>query len=212
MRTEDLIEHLAADARPRAMTLSSVWWAAFAAATVLAAAIFFVSLGPRPDIAAAAETPRFVFKFVFTAALVAGAFGLIRALSRPGESWRGRAPYLAVAPALLMVALAAELIVVPPEAWPARLVGANGMVCLTFIPVIGAGPLVIFVLALRHGAPTRPMLAGATAGLLAGGIAAAFYAAQCTDDSPLFVAAWYTVALAGLALAGAAAGRQFARW
>ena len=38
-----------------------------------------------------------------------------------------------------------------------------------------------------YGVPTRPALAGAVAGLLAGGLAASFYAAHCTDDSPLFV-------------------------
>jgi hypothetical protein len=47
---------------------------------------------------------------------------------------------------------------------------------------------------------------------VAGGIAATFYAAQCTDDSPLFVATWYTIAIAGLALIGAATADRFAHW
>jgi hypothetical protein len=67
-------------------------------------------------------------------------------------------------------------------------------------------------MALRRGAPAKPAAAGAVAGMLAGGIAATFYAAHCTDDSPLFVATWYTIAIAGLALAGAAGARRFARW
>ena len=149
---------------------------------------------------------------MFTVTLAASAFGLVRALSRPGESWRGAATYLAAGPALLAAAVVVELIVVPPEIWSAKLVGTNSIVCLTFIPLMGIGPLAMFVLALRHGAPKKPALAGAVAGLLAGGIAATFYAAQCSDDSPLFIAAWYTIALAGLALAGAAAGQRFARW
>ncbi|MFC6491272.1 NrsF family protein, partial [Nitratireductor sp. GCM10026969] len=57
-----------------------------------------------------------------------------------------------------------------------------------------------------------PALAGAAAGLLAGGLAATFYAAHCTDDSPLFVAVWYTIAVAMLALVGAAIGSRLARW
>ena len=80
------------------------------------------------------------------------------------------------------------------------------------IPLIGIGPLAIFLAALRHGAPTRPALAGAVAGLLAGGIAATFYAAHCTDDSPLFVAIWYPIAIAGLALIGAVAAHLCVRW
>ena len=64
---------------------------------------------------------------------------------------------------------------------------------------------------LRQGAPTRPRLAGAVAGLLAGGVAATFYAAHCTDDSPLFVATWYTVAVAILAALGALLAPRVAR-
>jgi hypothetical protein len=70
----------------------------------------------------------------------------------------------------------------------------------------------VFIAALRHGAPTRPAFAGAVAGLAAGGLAATLYAAHCTDDSPLFVATWYTIAIAVLAGLGALGGRLFARW
>jgi hypothetical protein len=212
MGTNELIEALAADIRQPAASLSSVWWGAAGLASALAAAVFFVVLGPRPDIAAAAETPRFLFKFVVTITLAVSAFGLARALSRPGETWRKAMPYLAAAPALLIMAVIVELSLLPPDTWLAKMVGTNGLVCLTFIPLIGIGPLAIFLLALRHGAPTRPAMAGAIAGLLAGGIAATFYAAQCTDDSPLFVAAWYTIAIAALASVGAAGAYRLARW
>ena len=84
--------------------------------------------------------------------------------------------------------------------------------CLTFIPLIGIGPLALLLIALRHGATSHPALGGAVAGLAAGGIAATFYAAHCTDDSPLFVATWYTIAIAILALIGAIGARRFARW
>jgi hypothetical protein len=212
METNELIKALAADTQRREPSLSSVWWHAVVLAIAVAAAVFLVTLGPRPDIAAAAETPRFLFKFVVTITLAISAFGLARALSRPGEAWREAMPYLVAAPALLALAVVVELFLLPPDVWVARLVGTKSMACLTFIPLIGIGPLVIFLLALRRGAPTRPTLAGAVAGLLAGGIAATFYAAQCTDDSPLFVGIWYTIAIAGLALLGAVGGARFARW
>ncbi len=86
------------------------------------------------------------------------------------------------------------------------------MVCLTYIPLIGIGPLAVVLLALRHGAPTSPARAGTVAGLLAGGIAATFYAAQCTDDSPLFVATWYTIAAALVSAIGALAGPRVLRF
>ena len=54
-----------------------------------------------------------------------------------------------------------------------------------------------------------PSLAGAVAGLAAGGVAATLYAAHCTDDSPLFVATWYTLAIAALAAARRACRPRF---
>jgi hypothetical protein len=116
------------------------------------------------------------------------------------------------APLLVIMAVILELLVVPGSDWGTRLVGTNMVICLTFIPLIGIGPLAVFLAVLRHGAPTRPVLAGATAGLLAGGLAATFYAAHCFDDSPLFVGTWYTIAIAGLAALGAVGGRLFVRW
>lgn len=212
MDTDELIKSLAADTGRPVAPLSSVWWLAAAASVAVAAAVFAVALGPRPDIAAAIETPRFLFKFVVTVALALSAFGAACALSRPGENWRAVMPYLAAAPVLIIVAVIAELIALPPDTWSAKLIGDNSLVCLTSIPLVGIGPLAIFLLVMRHGAPTRPALAGAVAGLLAGGIAATFYAAKCTDDSPLFVATWYSIAIIGLAVLGAIFSNRFARW
>lgn len=212
MDTNELIEALASDTRRPPTSLVSIWWGALAVAIALAAVVFFVTLGPRPDIAAAAETPRFLLKFIVTIALAVSAFGLARALSRPGETWRKAMPFLAIAPALIAMAVVVELVLLPPEMWPAKVIGTNSLVCLTYVTLIGIGPLGIFLLALRHGAPTRPALAGVVAGVLAGGIAATFYAAQCTDDSPLFVATWYTISIGLLALLGGLAGHRLARW
>ena len=212
METNELIRALASDARLRAVASSSVWWGAVGLAIALAAVIFFTTLGPRSDIATAAETPRFLFKFVVTITLAVGAFGLVRVLSRPEETSRRAILYLATAPALVIMAVIVELFLVPQDAWSAKLVGTNSVMCLTYIPLMGIGPLAMFLFALRHSAPAKPTLAGAVAGLLAGGIATTFYAAQCTDDSPLFVATWYTIAITGLTLVGAVGAHRFARW
>ena len=212
METNELIRALASDARLRAAASSSVWWGAVGLAIALAAVIFFTTLGPRSDIATAAETPRFLFKFVVTITLAVSAFGLVRVLSRPEETSRRAILYLATAPALVIMAVIVELFLVPQDAWSAKLVGTNSVMCLTYIPLMGIGPLAMFLFALRHSAPAKPTLAGAVAGLLAGGIATTFYAAQCTDDSPLFVATWYTIAITGLTLVGAVGAHRFARW
>jgi hypothetical protein len=50
------------------------------------------------------------------------------------------------------------------------------------------------------------------AGLAAGAIAAAIYAWHCPDDSPLFLATWYTITIAGVTVGGALLGRRLLRW
>lgn len=212
METDALIKTLAQDAGSRAWPLGRTWGVALPLAALVAAAVFFAMLGPRPGIAAALQTLRFPFKFVVTLALAAGAGAAVVYLSRPDADPRRVRVWLLAAPLLLLASVALELLAVPRGEWEARLVGRNSLLCLTFIPLIGLGPLALFLAALRHGAPARPALAGAMAGLFAGGLAATFYAAHCPDDSPLFVATWYTAAVAVLALAGALVGGRAARW
>jgi hypothetical protein len=119
---------------------------------------------------------------------------------------------MAAAPILLIAAVIAELLIIPAGQWHAKLVGNNSLVCLTAIPLLSLPLLAAALLALRHGAPTRPDLSGAMAGLAAGGFAAALYATQCTDDSPLFVATWYSAAIGAVSIFGAILGRQLLRW
>ena len=212
METDDLIRALGADAGRPGFSLARSWPGAVLLAIVAAAAIFFAFIHPRADIAAAAGTVRFLFKFVVAGLLAATALAALAVLSRPQAPSRARIALLAAAPLLLLAAVALELTVVPSADWGTRLVGSNSLYCLSFIPSLGIGPLALFVAVLRHGAPSQPALAGAVAGLAAGGIAATLYAAHCTDDSPLFVATWYTLAIAILTVAGGFAGRVFARW
>ncbi|MEI2298612.1 NrsF family protein [Ensifer sp. MJa1] len=212
MDTNDLIKALAADNRRPGLSMSAAWKGAAAGALVLAGLVFFIMLGPRPDIASAVETVRFLFKFVVTVALAAAASAALRVAAWPEAELRRLLPYLCIAPLLLVAGVVLELIVLPSDAWGARLIGTNSLLCLTFIPLIGLAPLALFLLALRHGAPSRPMLSGALAGLAAGGVAATFYAAHCPDDSPLFVATWYTIAIFGLTLLGGLGARWAVRW
>jgi hypothetical protein len=50
------------------------------------------------------------------------------------------------------------------------------------------------------------------AGLAAGGIAATFYATNCADDSPLFVATWFSLATLIVAASGYLMGRRLLAW
>jgi hypothetical protein len=92
------------------------------------------------------------------------------------------------------------------------MIGNNAMACMASIPLFALPFLAAALLALRRGAPSRPTLAGAVAGLVAAGLGATLYASHCADDSPLFVVVWYSIATAFVAAVGAAAGRLMLRY
>jgi hypothetical protein len=212
METSELIKVLSADTAVRQPSFGRAWLLAIGLAVLIAAAIFLIFIRARPDVDEAAETMRFLFKFVVTGLLAVTAIPAMLAFARPETVGRWRIAMIAVAPLVLLGGVAFELMSVPAAEWGTRLIGTNMPYCLTLIPLMGIGPLSLFIYGLRNAAPSRPQLAGAVAGLAAGGIAATMYAAHCTDDSPLFVATWYTLAVMLLTVAGAIAGRRFARW
>ena len=83
---------------------------------------------------------------------------------------------------------------------------------MTAVPLMSLPLLAASLFGLRHGAPTRPAVAGAMAGLLSAGLAATLYASHCTDDSPLFVATWYSIGAALIAALGALIGSRVLRY
>jgi hypothetical protein len=208
--TDELISILSSDGPPRWRLWPTLALAAIVG-TVVAATLFFVAIGFRPDIAQAVQSIRFLFKFVVTISLATTAITLSLKLSRPDEDVKS-STVLLVAPILLSCAVIIELLVVPSGEWMSKLIGHNARICLTLIPLLSIGPLICFMMVLRHGAPSHPGWAGATAGLAASGIAATFYAANCNDDSPLFVATWYPLAIIAVGASGYLIGRRVLKW
>jgi hypothetical protein len=211
MKTDDLISLLVEDT-PVRWRFGRALALALCGGILFTAVMFFGLIHPRPDVAQAAETARFLFKFVVTLALTVTAAGLAWRIAQPGAPagfWRW-API--AAPMLLFAAVIAELLVMPQSTWAARWIGVNISQCMTLIPLMAIFPLICLLLALRQGAPKRPGVAGAIAGLVASGIAATFYASHCTDDSPLFVITWYPLASALVVYVGYMAGSRFLRW
>jgi hypothetical protein len=211
MTTEELIRVLEADrlVEPRVSWSLQV---ALLVGTGLVALIFFVAIGFREDIVSALGTVRFLFKFFIVVPIavlaIGGTFRSATPVLSPG--WWG---WLLLVPAiLLVVGVFAELIAVPSSLWIAKLIGSNSVNCMIIIPTLGAGSLIMLILALRRGAPSNPGLSGALAGLAASGIAATFYATNCFDDSPLFVITWYPLAASTLVLAGYIGGLRYLRW
>jgi hypothetical protein len=212
VKTGDLIRALAADSEVHPMPPGRALALALIPGVATALGFHFAILGLRPHFLALLGEPRLLFKLCLTVLLVALSVPLVLRLVRPGAGVRRAALMLAIVPALLAAANLAELLAFPAAEWGQRLVGANAIICLKSIPFLSAAPLVAALLALRQGAPEHPALAGAAAGLFAGAIGAACYATHCPDDSPLFVAAWYTLAIGFVVAIAAAAGSRVLRW
>jgi hypothetical protein len=212
MKTSDLIRALAADNDVRAMPPGRALALALIPCAAIALSLHLAILGLRPHLLSLLADPRLLFKIGFTLLLAALSGRIVLPLAKPGSGARRCALDLAIVPVLLGAAIAAELIVVPPALWGQRLIGSNAVFCLVSIPFLAALPLAGILFALRHGAPGQPAVAGAAAGLFAGAIGAACYATHCPDDSPLFVAAWYTLAIGIVTAAGAIAGKRLLRW
>ena len=211
MDTDQLIRTLAAD-NARARPVGFVLALALLAAAPVSLLMFFTELGVRPDVMTALRNPFFDLKFAVTLALATSAILVSLHLSRPEASMRGWGWLFMIPAGLLVAGISGEMMM--PQRLPmmTRLVGQNSRVCMTAIPAMSLPLLAAALVGLRHGAPTRPTLAGAIAGLLSAGLAATFYAAHCTDDSPLFVATWYTIATALVTSVGALAGARVLRF
>lgn len=212
MDTEQLIRSLAADNLHQSRPVRYVLMLALLSAAPVSLLIFFAELGVRPDIMTAMKNPFFDLKFAVTLALAISAIAVALHLSRPEASLRGFGWYLLIPAGLLVAGISGEMMMPQRAPMMTRLVGNNSKFCLTFIPVISLPLLLAALLGLRHGAPSRPALSGAIAGMLSAGLAATLYASHCTDDSPLFVATWYTLATALVAAIGALLGPRMLRY
>jgi len=212
MDTEQLIRSLAADNSHRNRPVGYVLMLALLAAAPLSMLIFFAELGVRPDFMTAMKNPFFDLKFAVTLALAISAIAVALHLSRPEVSLRGFGWYLLIPAGILVAGIAGEMMMPQRMPMSMRLVGKNSSTCMTAIPLMSLPLLAAALFGLRHGATARPALSGAIAGMLSAGLAATLYASHCTDDSPLFVATWYTIATAAVAVIGALVGSRVLKY
>ena len=212
MRTSELIAALAADPVPEPVRLDRRVAIALVVGLAVSVALYFLLLGPRPGLAAGAETMRFWLKVVDSLAFALPSLLLTLRLARPDAKPRALALWLLAPFILLAAGVVAEMLLVPQSEWMSRLMGANALHCTVTIPMLAAPILAGFIVALRAGAPLHPALTGAMAGAAAAGVGALVYASSCPDNSPLFVATWYPLATLICMGVGAVAGRLFLDW
>lgn len=206
MKTDDLIRSLAQDNISDTQTPRRAAALSFPFCLAVLAVLFVAFLGPRPGFGAGDVLLITAMKLAVTITLaIAGIAAVLKAAApdvNPGAGWCAAAPASAVLAAMLIYDFSTH----GAGGWQARLAGLHGLRCLTIVSLLSLVPLATALYVLQRGAVTRPTLAGAVAGLAATGIGASFYALNCTDDSPLFMLAWYgpaTLVVIALGILGA---------
>jgi hypothetical protein len=211
MRTEELIRALAADGARPVTPIGDTLLRALGLGTLLSTALFLLILHPRADIGTAMLTLPFDFKLAVVACVAVTSILFLSYAALPTSNAEHRW-LLYLAPLVLAAGVVVELASTPAASWSARLIGHNAVHCLSLIPLLSLPLLACLFFALRRAAPLRPPVAGATAGLVSGGVGALLYALTCPDDSPLFVATWYTIAVGVVTTASALGGGRWLRW
>ena len=214
MRTDELINTLVADhaVQPRPKPVGLGLAMAIIGGLAISGALFALTLGMRPDILSALGTWQFYLKLSVNLVLMIATAWVALRLSSPTTISLSAMRALLVPALLLLAAVIYELVTVPASAWLSRAMGVNGVMCLASIIFLSVLPLTATIYALRRGAPTSPAAMGAVGGLLAGALGATIFAMHCTNDSPLFVAIWYALAIGLMAMAGLLFGRYVLRW
>ncbi|MFZ3127483.1 MAG: DUF1109 domain-containing protein [Rhodoferax sp.] len=213
MKTEELIGLLAAgESGIPANAVSKRFVVALAWSIPLAALIMASVYGVRSDLVQAMGGTMFWTKLAFAGALALFASVSTERLGRPGMrvglAWAGLA-----APLLLLWLVAVVAIATAEPAQRAELIfGSTWKTCPFNIALISL-PLFAATLWFVKGlAPTQRMLAGASAGLLAGALATLIYALHCPESAAPFVGIWYVLGISIPTVAGAALGPRVFRW
>jgi hypothetical protein len=212
MKTDDLIRALAADREPAGPAPGTALAIAAAVGLMLSVILFIWLVPLRPHLGEAMRTFPFVLKPIEMGILVVVSAIVVLRLAQPGAPVGRTIAVAAAVPAIMVAAVAVEMMQVPRAEWMVRLAGTHWYMCVLNMVLLSLPILSALLFGLRFGAPTQPALAGAGAGLLSGALAASLYIAHCPDDSQLFVAAWFTLAIAIATAIGAMAGSRFLRW
>jgi len=211
--TSDFITRLAADAgRPSGpgyagAAFDRILLASTMGAFVLALALICLAFAGSFDPAEVLRSYPFHFKLVTMGLLAMGAFLVLRQQGIPGSS-RWIALTALPGPAMLLF-----LAISDRSGFP--LLGRDASsVPICFLAIVGASVPALFILlwVIRRAVVTRPALAGAAAGLLAGALGAVAYAIACKNDGAAFVLIWYGLAIGTVCFLGALVGQRYLRW
>jgi len=209
----DIIDDLVTDLTPaEPARVSATMIAGLGVAALISTLAVMTVLGPRPDLMLAIQTANFWIKFAVMALLAVCAWPVLLRLARPGYSPGMGLVIAAFVAGGLVIAGGINLLMAPAAERMDVLLGHSWSACLLKVSLVSAPLFVGTMIALRRMAPTRLRQTGFAAGLVAGGAGAAIYSISCTEQSLTFIASWYLLAVALVAIAGALLGPRLLRW
>ena len=213
MRTDDLIAMLSHDEGPvNRRHLRATLAVVLSAGIVASGLLMVMTLGIRPDLATMMHFPMFWVKIAFPTLLALAALGIYWRSAHPGRRL-GRATLGVAIPVVAMASFAMlVLIQADPGNREVLLFGTTWRTCPFNIALLAVPVFVGSLMFMRQLAPTRPRLAGAACGLLAGTTAAVVYALHCPEIAAPFIAVWYLLGMLLPAAIGALSGERLLHW
>jgi len=212
VKTQDLIALIAEDTTPvrrRAMAPRLIGTALLGA--VVSAVALVVWLGLRP-MGEAVHSPSFWMKAAYSVLIAAAGMLTTARLARPGGRIGAALGLAAVAAAWLAGLATLETLRTPAPGMAQLWLGESWYVCPFRILALATPVFAAMLWWLRGMAPTRLALAGAAAGLCAGGVGASVYGLYCEETTAAFVVVWYSLGMAASASLGAVIGARLLRW
>jgi hypothetical protein len=212
MRTDDLIAQLSTSLEPvKNGAVARLLLGAVAIGVAGSILVMLTMIGLRHDLNSAMVSFGMWTKLVYTFAIAGFGFWLVERAGRPGAEMTR--PVMALTLPLLAIALLAALQMSAPGAdMPRLVIGHSSRVCAPLVILTALPSLAATFWALKRLAPTQLTLAGAGAGLFAGGAGAFVYSFHCTEGAAPFIAIWYTLGIVLTVAIGALLGPRLLRW
>lgn len=212
MKTNDLIALLASDTLPPQTPVRQQLLQKLLLGALVCGVLLLTVWGLNPRMNEMATHPAFATKMLWLAALMGWSLSGLFRLARPGVD-AGHTLWGMGLALLAMVSLGlVQLLQTESGARTAQWMGNSWQVCSVSIAALSLPVLGALLWALRQLAPTRPVLTGAVAGVLAGSLAASIYSLHCSETSLAFFAVWYGAGMALAAGWGALLGSRCLRW
>lgn len=215
MKTNDLIEKLAKEAKPAAPLRSAGYYAARLVLVLLAyggVTQFFLHL--RADLVSQLGRPAYSFEIALLATLtlisaIAAAAAMYPDVQR--RAWLLNLPYIVFAALFSFVLF--QLVAMPVD--PRMVIpppGGHELACTMCIASVSVIPSALVFFLIRRGATVHPLRAGSFAVLAATGIGCLTLRLSEANDSLAHLATWHYLPTLLFAILGAALGKWLLKW